>query len=110
MNTETFLKLPIVDWDEESPIYSDANNKFYNNILECEQDLDENQNLLSLRLMATSPQYIRPLDESYCDDIMPEDGYYELPDEILKAMDEFNKAVDGIIVSWYPRNKRIRIC
>ena len=77
MNTETFLKLPIVDWDEESPIYSDANNKFYNNILECEQDLDENQNLLSL---------------------------------LLKAMDEFNKSVDGIIISWYPRNKRIRIC
>lgn len=107
MNIETFLKLPIVDWYEESPIYSDYKGKFYNDLSEAECDLDEDQNLFDLRLMPTIPRYVRPLDSSYCEDIIPEGS--ELPDEILKAMDEFNRAVDGIVVSWRPINYRIRI-
>lgn len=107
MKTESFLKLTEVDWDGESPVYSDINDTYYNDLDHAECDLEENQTLEDLQLLACRPEYVRPLDESYCEDILPEDG--ELPKEILDAMDEFNRKVEGIIISWYATNNRIKL-
>mgnify|MGYP000935104589 CR=1 FL=1 len=107
MRLEQFLNLSEMEWDGESPIYSDINDTYYRDLDEAECDLEENQTLEDLQLLACKPEYIRPLDESYCEDILPEDG--ELPQEVLDAMNEFNQKVEGIIISWYPRMKRIKL-
>lgn len=107
MRLEQFFKLSEVEWDGESPIYSDLNDTYYRSLDEAECDLEGSQTLEDLQLLGCEPEFIRPLDESHCEDILPEDG--ELPQEVLDAMDEFNRKVEGIIISWYPSNKRIKL-
>lgn len=109
MNREVYLGLPLVEWDGESPIYSDVNDRFYRDLSEVESDLEEGQEFVDLQLMPTSPEYVRPLDSSYCEDELPDDGYGVLPVEVEQAMDAFNKAVEGIVISWSPCGRRLNV-
>lgn len=101
MKPEQYESLPVMDWDGTSLLYSDVNDRFYNDLEEAESDLDEDQTLHDLQLLICKPEYVPELDSSYCELIMPDND--ELPVEVLDAMDAFNKAVDGIVVSWSPR-------
>jgi len=109
MNIKDYLNLPLVKWDGESPIYSDVTDRIYRDIDEAESDLGEGQTLIDLRLMPTSPEYVTHLDSSYCEDSLPDDGYGELPVEVEMAMDAFNKAVEGIVISWSPWRRRLDV-
>ena len=108
MKSTEYEQLPLVEWDCVSPLFSYVTDRLYKNLSEAESDLDEGQTLNSLQLMPTRPVYVRPLDSSYCEDELPEDGYGELPLEVEQAMDAFNKAVEGIVLSWEPIHKRLR--
>ena len=108
MKTTEYHKLPLVVWDGRSPLYSIVTDRFYNDLSEVESDLEEGWSVNALMLMPTRPVYVRPLDSSYCEDGLPEDGYGELPVEVERAMDAFNKAVEGIVLSWEPIHKRLR--
>lgn len=101
MKPEQYERLPVVVWDGNSPLHSDVNDRFYNDFEEAESDLDEDQTLHDLQLLICKPEYVPELDSSYCEHIIPDDG--ELPVEVLDAMNAFNKAIDGIVVSWSPR-------
>lgn len=101
MKVESYERLPVMDWDGTSLLYSDVNDRFYNDLEEAESDLDEDQTLHDLQLLLCEPEYVPELDSSYCELIMPDND--ELPVEVLDAMNAFNKAIDGIVVSWSPR-------
>ena len=50
--------------------------------------------------MICEPVYATKLDSSYfMDDLGPDDA---LPPEAVDAIDAFNRAMDGVILSWQP--------
>lgn len=103
MNQLGYQILPKVAWDRESPIYSHAKDAYYDGLEYAESDLEEGETLADLQLAPCKPCYVRPLDKSYCEDEMPDDDpWCELPQEVQQAMDDFNLAVQGIIISWTP--------
>lgn len=109
MNPKVFENLPEVDWDGKSPIYSDVNDVYYSDLCEAECSLEEGQTLADLQLMPCSPQYVSPLTIDYLEGLLPEAPDDIIPKEIEDAMDVFNKAVEDIIISWYPYQGRISI-
>jgi hypothetical protein len=60
-----------------------------------------------LRLIVCEPNYVREIDNDYFFDELAEDGY--IPGEVEEAMDAFNKAVAGIVLSWSPGSKALKL-
>jgi hypothetical protein len=102
---ERYDALPKVQWDGVGMIYSRITDRYYNDLDEAQDQLEDNQTLASLNLVVCKPNFVRPLDAEYCSDEIPEDG--DLDDEVGAAMDAFNKAVEGVILSWKPDNKAV---
>lgn len=104
---ETWSKLPEVEWDGKSLIcLHDGEQYFYDR--ESLMDYCKNNNFLpqNLMLVEAEPVDARMLDEDYWQDDVAEDG--ELPDAMLKAIDELNKVVKKCgPLSWVPGKKRI---
>lgn len=97
--------MPKEEWDGEGGLYSDAYDKYFRDWSEvdgfCE---DEGIEMKDLRLIICVPQYLPLLDSDYGCDELPEDG--ELPDSVIKAIDDFNKVIRATPpVSWYPGKK-----
>lgn len=81
-------------------IFSEAKGRFFENTEDAKESLSDGESLHDLMLMVCEPVYARQIDEDYYFDDMPEDG--ELPDELRSAIEEFNKKIEGVIVSWAP--------
>ncbi len=97
---ERYNALKKEPWDGVGMLYSDARDVYYTDISDAEDALEEGETLADLRLLICEPNYVRELDSDYCCDEVAEDG--EPPDAVLEAMDAFNKAVKGIVLSWSP--------
>jgi hypothetical protein len=100
--------MPKEKWDETGMLYSNSHDKFFSSWGEigdyCEE---EDIGLAELRLVICEPQYLPLLDPSdYGCDELAEDG--ELPDNVIKAIEEFNKVIKETgAVSWYPGKKAV---
>jgi len=92
--------MPRAEWDGKAMIYSDAKDKYYNSPDDAEDDLDDGETMTDLRLVICEPNYVRQINQDFCYDELPEDG--DIPDEVAAAIDEFNRAVSGIVLSWSP--------
>lgn len=100
--------MPRAEWDGKAMLYSQANGKFYETPDDAAEDLDDADDELSgLRLVICRPVYARQIESDYFSDDMAADQ--ELPGAIIDAMDAFNKAVAGIIVSWEPGKTALAI-
>lgn len=100
--------MPEGQWDGKQMVYSETLDRFYPNPDEAwEEADDEGVDLASMRLVLCEPQYARQLDVDDFADEMPEDG--EEPDELVAALNAFNSAVSGLILSWYPGNTRLAL-
>jgi hypothetical protein len=88
-------------------IYSQANGVWYESPDEAREDLGDDADISIMRLVIGKPVYVRPLESDYCANDMAEDQ--ELPGAIIDAMNAFNKAVAGIIVSWEPGKTALEI-
>ena len=97
---ERFYALPRADWDGKAMLYSEARSKYYADPDDAEDALDDGETLADLRLVICKPNYVRQIDPDDFVDDLPEDG--ELPPEVEAAMDTFNSAVAGIVLSWSP--------
>ena len=98
-----YQAMPRAEWDGKAMLYSDATDRFYNDLGEVDYHLDEMEERFTfaeLRLVICEPNYARKLDPADFADEMPEEG--ELPDEVHAAIEEFNTAVDSIVLSWHP--------
>jgi hypothetical protein len=98
---ERFLAMPRADWDGKAMIYSQTRDQYFNDPADALDYLEEGQNADALQLVICTPNYVRPLDHEYCSDELAED-VDEPPNAVLQAMDAFNKAVHGIVLSWSP--------
>lgn len=87
-------------WDGVAMLYSEVRDRYYGSPEDAADALDDGETLDDLRLVICDPQYVPTLTEDYCHDEMAEDG--ELPSEVLDAMETFNAAVGGVILSWFP--------
>ena len=86
-------------WDGTAMIYSDALDRYYADPDDALGDaMDEN--IDEPMLLICEPVYARQIESDYFCDELPEDG--DLPTEIEAAMDAFNAAIKGVILSWIP--------
>lgn len=97
--------MPGVEWDGEAMLYSQTHDDYYASQDDAEDTLEDGQTLADLRLVICEPNYVRQLEPDYCCDELPEDG--DVPDEVVKAMEVFNRAVSGIVLSWSPGKTRL---
>lgn len=93
---------PKAQWDGVAMLYSELLDQYFNDVESAEDRLEDGQTLEDLMLMICEPNVVRPLDDDYCSDELPEDGDADVPDAVLDAMAAFNKAVAGIVLSWSP--------
>lgn len=92
--------MPRAGWDGKAMVYSEARGEFFDSPDDAAEAIDEDETLADLRLVICEPVYVTPLESDYCSDDLPEDG--ELPDAVWEAMQAFNAAVAGIVLSWAP--------
>ena len=102
-NAQRYAAMPRAKWDDEAPLYSEVTEKFYYCLAEAEEDaaeMEEPQTLADLRLVICEPVYVTPLGMDYCSEDMSDES--EMPDELADAIEAFNEAVAGIVISWMP--------
>ena len=102
-DAERYAAMPRAKLDDEAPLYSEVTEKFYYCLAEAEEDaaeMEEPQTLADLRLVICEPVYATPLETDYFSDDLPDDG--DIPQQIADAIDAFNEAVAGVILSWAP--------
>lgn len=92
--------MPRAEWDGKAMVYSEARDRYYNSPDDAADDLEDGETLADMRLVICTPNYVRQLELDYCCDDLPEDG--DVPDEVAEAMEVFNRAVAGIVLSWSP--------
>ena len=93
--------MPRAEWDGKAMLYSQVSGKFYETPDDAAEDLDDaDDDLSSLRLVICKPVYVPQLEPDYCADDMANDQ--EVPATVIDAMEAFNEAVAGIILSWEP--------
>lgn len=102
------LKLPLVEWDGESPLAINRTDQYFfsgESVYEYAEDNDIK--VSDLDLVVCVPNRVRELDGyDHCCDELPEDG--DLPAELEAAVREFNKVVRGLApLSWSHGNKRV---
>ena len=86
-------------WDGAAMIYSEAMDRYYSDPADAIEDA-ESEGIDEPMLLICEPEYAAKITPDYFRDQLPEDG--DLPPEIEAAMDAFNAAVSGVILSWMP--------
>jgi hypothetical protein len=99
--------MPRAEWDGKAMLYSEARDQYYSTPDDAAEDLEEDQTLADLRLVICEPNYVRQIESDYCCDDLPEDG--DVPDDVAEAMEAFNEAVAGIVLSWSPGKKALAL-
>jgi hypothetical protein len=88
-------------WDGEAMLYSDLKDRYYTDLSQADDDLEDGESLEKLMLRICEPNYPRQIDDDYFCDEMTEDG--DLPDDLVAAMDAFNEVVKkSKPLSWSP--------
>jgi hypothetical protein len=104
LETARFFALPAKPWDGKVWLYSDSRDQYFASPEDAEDCLEADETIEDLRLLICEPNYVRPLESDYfCDEIADDD----LPSAVEDAMDDFNKAVAGIVLSWSPSKFRL---
>jgi len=95
---EKYNAMPKMEWDRETPLYSDQLDKYFFD----SDDLDDyEQEEGDLRLIICKPEYLPFIDSDFGCDELAEDG--ELPDAVITAIEEFNEVIKETgPVAWYP--------
>ena len=110
-DTEKYYAMPMVEWDEVTPVCTDGDKFFFDvdSVLEHMAEVkQEGGDEAEVQIVLCEPGKLHLLsDEDWCDDL-PEDG--ELPDDVQVKLNELNKALaDATPVCWYPGKKRINM-
>jgi hypothetical protein len=104
------MALPVVEWNGKDPIclYNTYQYFFgYDDLIDyCEQEEVDKKDLM---LVLCEPMKLRTLDSDFFADCLAYEQ--ELPEEIQKAIDEFNAKIAAYphVISWVPTNKRIKL-
>lgn len=98
-DTERYHARERKPWDGKAMLYSDAFDRWYWDLDEAADALEEGQTLEDLRLLICEPMFAE-IDAEHFHDLTPEGG--ELPDAVLEAIEAFNKACADIVCCWQP--------
>ena len=96
---ENYMTAPRTKWDGETPLYSKKVDKYF-----FEEDLeefayDQECTVADLLLVICEPIYLREIADDFGCDELSEGG--ELPKDVLEAIEEFNRVIQGVgPVSW----------
>lgn len=102
---ERYYARPIGEWDGKSPLYSEVTEEFYSDPEGALEDIGDLEGVDDPQLIICHPVYARRLDDDYFSDRLPDDA--EVPEELAPAIDAFNTAVAGVVLSWQPGNERL---
>ncbi len=99
---ERFNALPVGDWDGVALLYSETADKYFYHTDEVEEYADENDmSIADMCVLICDPVKYRLIDDDYWADCLPEG--VELPDAIVKAVDELNEVLSNTeCVAWEP--------
>ena len=108
---DRYMKMPVKEWDNVGMLYSDRYEEFFSDYddVYCFIDNEElNCDIDHLHLIICEPQYVRKLDYDHSCDVFADDG--SLPDEVIDAINVFNKSVSDLPpLSWIPGKYRLGI-
>lgn len=104
---ERYEAMLCAEWDGKAMLYSDSRDEYYSDTEAAHDDLEDGESIEDLRLVICEPNYARQIDKDFFCDEMTEDG--DLPHEVINAMSAFNKAISGIVLSWFPGRRRLKI-
>lgn len=101
-NIERYNSMPRKDWDRDTPLYSENQDKYFFSDDDLNYFIEEHDcSIESLRLVICEPNRFRKLDDSFFDDDLP-DGE-ELPEDLGRAIDNLNAVIETLPpVSWSP--------
>jgi len=106
---ERYYAMPAKAWDGKAMLFADTLDEYFSTPDEAEERAaelnDGDDSPEGLRLIICEPVYARQLDADYFCDDLPEDG--SLPVNVQEAIDEFNKAIAGTVLSWQPGKHRL---
>ena len=109
VDVERYNNLPFKEWDGTGLVYSRLADKYFYDGSEIEGYCnDEDITPEDLQLVLTDPCYIPELTGEQWDDLLPED-IDRFPKAVEEAMRAFNKAVKGIVISYFPAKIRTSI-
>lgn len=109
---ETYRKLPLVEWDVETPLCIYRSDEYFYNEDDIDYHCEENKiNESDLQLVLCEPSEPRILEASeFLEEIIPENDDYKIPEDIHKAAEEFNQTVrDAMPISWEASDKRVQL-
>ena len=96
---QEYLKREAMEWDGNSPVYSDSKDQYYSSMDHCLDDLEDGETLRGLRLLICKRSQLSELrDDQWYNEISEED---EFPDELAQAIEEFNEKIRAIKIRWY---------
>ena len=105
---ELFLKMPVVEWNGKDPICLYNSDQYFFGYDDLKDYCEENEvDEKDLMLVLCEPMELRTLDYDFFADCLADEQ--ELPEELQKAIDEFNAKIAAYprVISWVPTNKRI---
>lgn len=105
-----------VDWDLETPVYSELLDRYFFDEDELLDILgDRGLSAESARLLLCAPQYLRPVETDYWADDLPDTEYVVNPDEVIPtevwdALQALNSAIESAgPVSWIPTETAVTL-
>ena len=110
---EKYLQMPFKEWDGTSLLYQyDSSDKYFRDEEEVQDYLDElieeGESPEELRLVICEPHYLPQVDESYFEDVLPEDwDVKDVSVEVHNKLQELNAAISKAGPScWFPGKYR----
>jgi hypothetical protein len=98
--TERYEKRPKDVWDGKGMLYSEVTGEYFMSPDDASESESVEGGLAAMRLVICEPNYVRELDSDYVCDLLGDDE--DTPADVMTAMEAFNEAVKGIILSWSP--------
>lgn len=100
-DAERWAKKPREEWDGKEPLYLEAIDRYaFDEDTILDEMLDHGKSFDDLKPTICERVGVAMLDTEHWSDDIPEDG--DAPDELVEAIEAFNKAVENVTMCWRP--------
>ena len=95
---ERYQNKPFKEWDGETPLCIYNTDQYFFSEEDLQDYIEDNGE--PTELVICSPNYLRPIEEDYWEDIIPE-NYGSLSEDFTKKLKEFNNYIEDLEpISW----------
>jgi hypothetical protein len=99
-SVERYNALPFKEWDLSEPVCTWDGDKYFFNIEDLEEYMEENE-LTEIPLLLCEANKYRKIEADYWADVFPDDSDGELPKEMQEALDNLNAVIDKMPAASY---------